>query len=596
PPPPPAQDPPPPDSLNVEAAPVDSLEQAADTLPPPLFVDLPGGRAPGWGAGTWRWDRDDLLMAGAITLADLLDGIPGVTTVRGGFHGQPQAAGAFGSTAPGLRVEVDGFVLDPLGGGAFDLARFALVNVDEVVVERRLDGLRIRLRTTQARDAEPYSRIEAGLGQPDANQFRGMLVVPHFLIGPLGLAIDRLETEGLDANEPAVVMGGWGSWGIQNERRGVRVEFIQSTVEREAESPWPVASAERRDMIVRARNRFLPGLTAEIFAGASSFDHPLPALPPEEEGGDSIPAELARESVAFGARVAGEGAWWLAEGALRGRTADELPGAELEGAVRLRPHGLVEVEGEVLRSNLAGAGATAWSARAAVQPLAGVGLFAEVSGGARVAPFFGPDSIRAGWREDRSGWRVGAEALRWGIHAGAAALRVNSDTVPPFDLPFDSAHGRFDGGAVNGLEAFVRAPLWRDILAAEGWIVELTGPEPLPPYLPLRTWRGVLEARIAPLESGNLDVLGRLEARHRSAMFAPASSAPVPPDPAGALTPALAVMEARTQMDGYLAIRIIDVLAYIRYEDFTGVRARDLPDRPVPGPRIFYGVKWRFRN
>src|SRR5690606_6837384 len=63
-----------------------------DTLPPVVVVaPLRAGDAPGWSNGVWEWDREALLRSTALTLSDLLAQIPGVTPIRSGFWGHPEA-------------------------------------------------------------------------------------------------------------------------------------------------------------------------------------------------------------------------------------------------------------------------------------------------------------------------------------------------------------------------------------------------------------------------------------------------------------------------------------------------------------------------
>ena len=54
-------------------------------------------------------------------------------------------------------------------------------------------------------------------------------------------------------------------------------------------------------------------------------------------------------------------------------------------------------------------------------------------------------------------------------------------------------------------------------------------------------------------------------------------------------------LPAYTTADGYLQIRVIDVRAFIRWEDILG-NIEDLPGRIQRGPRLFYGVKWNLWN
>src|SRR5690606_20556839 len=172
-------------------------------IPPPPFVPLRPAERASYAAGVWHWDRTQLLRSRAVSLGHLLSQIPGVTVIRTGLYLQPEAASAFGATAGGLIIEVDGYVIDPIAAPSLDLSRMPLIELEELTVTRSVDGrLRVRIRTTESNDARAYSRVEAATGQPDANVFRGMLLAPHFLFGPVGVAVERVDTEGLGSSQP----------------------------------------------------------------------------------------------------------------------------------------------------------------------------------------------------------------------------------------------------------------------------------------------------------------------------------------------------------------------------------------------------------
>ncbi|HUP89750.1 MAG TPA: hypothetical protein VM100_10375, partial [Longimicrobiales bacterium] len=107
-------------------------------------------------------------------------------------------------------------------------------------------------------------------------------------------------------------------------------------------------------------------------------------------------------------------------------------------------------------------------------------------------------------------------------------------------------------------------------------------------YLPSRTWRAGLELHTTPLPSGNLEILGRFEAIQRGPMLAP--------NPNKADTEPLVPMPAITWVDAYLQIRIMDVSAFIRVEDFQTQQIEEIPNRVLRGARMIYGIKWQFFN
>ncbi|MGH7505822.1 MAG: hypothetical protein ACRELX_09230, partial [Longimicrobiales bacterium] len=237
---------------------------AADTIPPPLLVPIGVTPTDRFTLGIWSWDADELIRSRHVSLTDLVATIPGVTPFRGGLFLQPEVVSNFGATAGGVRVEVDGYVLDPLIAPTLDLSRLEVAAFEGVHATRGLDGLRIRLHTAEPADARAYSRVEAATGEPNANLFRGIFLAPRFLIGPLGLAIERIDTDGAGGTEPADAFAAWVKWGWTRENRGIQLEYRQTSIHREPESPW-VADYERRDVVLRARNRFLPGLVGEVY-------------------------------------------------------------------------------------------------------------------------------------------------------------------------------------------------------------------------------------------------------------------------------------------------------------------------------------------
>jgi hypothetical protein len=107
--------------------------------------------------------------------------------------------------------------------------------------------------------------------------------------------------------------------------------------------------------------------------------------------------------------------------------------------------------------------------------------------------------------------------------------------------------------------------------------------------MPTRTYRAGLELHSIPLKSGNLELYGRVERVYRGQMFAFDRAAATPAD-------ALVTLPAIGVFNAYFQLRIIDVRAFVRYEDPQGQVIAEVPNRFLRGPRIFYGVKWQFYN
>jgi hypothetical protein len=583
----------PPDSMVVDTlrAPVpDTLPpggEPQDTLPParPLvrFPLIPPAPVGGAGSGEWVWDHAALLREGPVSLIDLLERIPGIATYRGGMFVQPEAASAFGGTTGRVEIEIDGFILDPLAAPTLDLAQIPLGQLREVRVERRLGLLRIRLVTDSPDNEQPYTRIEAGIGVPPANLFRGIFLVPHVIVGPLGLAIERLDTDGSGRAEPADAFSGWAKWAWTSDTRGVQLEIWRTTLRRAA--PWPVDRV-RQDIIVRARNTFAPGLVAEVYAGRSVLDETLPPPP----AGDTLAGAVDpdRDNLQLGARALYRLPQASIGAALKYRSAVFLPSMEatLDADVRLGP---ARFSGELSHAAWREQdGATYFGLRGEVRPVDFAGVFAEITGGRRGAPLPGDTLLRSQLTE-RSGWRAGIAASIGQRATGSVALiDLRQDRARPFGLPFDSVASSLYVEPARGIEAHGRLVIWPGWFAVDSWITEWSR-SPGWAYMPARSWRTALELHTLPLPSGNLEILGRLEAAHRSGVLAFQPEPPVDGD-------ATVALPGVTQLNGYLHIRVHDVRAYIGMEDMLGQLVEELPGRILRGPRLFYGVKWHLWN
>jgi hypothetical protein len=594
----------PPDTLVADTLrlpqrePGDTTRVAADERQLVIFPGMQLGPAAGMAAGEWVWDRAALLREAPASLIDLLRRVPGVPTYRAGMYAQPEAAAGFGATAGRVEIEIDGFILDPLAGSTYDLAQLPLVQVRELRVERRLGVLRIRILTEQPEQPLPYTRVEAGVGQPSANLFRGIFLAPHVFVGPLGAAIERLDTEGTDRAEPASLFSGWAKWSWTDGRRGAQIELLRSNLERNPDSPWPV-DRTRQDLVLRLRNGFASGLAAEVYAARSVFEEA--AIAPDTgldrsstQAGFRATLDLPELSLAAGARY---------------RDAEFLPRLELharaDGGV-----GPVRIGGEMTRAEWPDVDPTLYyGAHGELGLLFGASVFGELTGGRRGAPppprllstadtlpTLPDDVLEAAATNSivsqRSGWRAGFALQLGGRASGSIAyVSLDQDMARPFGLPFDTAGLPTEVGPARGIEAYGRLVVVPGWLAIESWINDWQDNAGWM-YQPSRSWRTALELHASPLPTGNLEILARVEGTQRGAVlvYSPIRGELEPEDPN------ITTVPAQTVFNAYLQIRVIDVRAFIRWEDLTAQTIEDLPGRFVRGQRIFYGVKWNLWN
>ncbi|HKH02896.1 MAG TPA: Plug domain-containing protein, partial [Bradyrhizobium sp.] len=123
----------------------------------------------------YEWNRAQLFATGALTLADLLDRIPGVTTFRSGWLATPQAAMAAGDFRR-LRVFYDGVeidALDEMTGGVLDLSTVQLWTLEHLTIERSASEVRLHLRSWRVENTDPYTRADVATGNEDTNLYRG---------------------------------------------------------------------------------------------------------------------------------------------------------------------------------------------------------------------------------------------------------------------------------------------------------------------------------------------------------------------------------------------------------------------------------------
>jgi hypothetical protein len=145
-----------------------------DTIKPPLAsAEAPVLADPN---GSFVWDRRDLFSTGALTAQDLLERIPGVTTIRSYWISEPMI-GAFLGDPRRVRVFFDGLELeefDPRMRGIWDLTQIPLWALDDIRVERGASEIRIYLRSWRVDRTTPYSRTDIYTGDQNTNLYRGL--------------------------------------------------------------------------------------------------------------------------------------------------------------------------------------------------------------------------------------------------------------------------------------------------------------------------------------------------------------------------------------------------------------------------------------
>ena len=123
----------------------------------------------------YEWNRAQLFATGALSVADILDRIPGATTFRSGWLATPQTA-TFNGDFRRVRVFYDGIEIEPLDkttGGMLDLSTVQLWTLEHLSIERSADELRLYMRSWRVDNTDPYTRVDIATGNEDTNLYRG---------------------------------------------------------------------------------------------------------------------------------------------------------------------------------------------------------------------------------------------------------------------------------------------------------------------------------------------------------------------------------------------------------------------------------------
>jgi len=148
----------------------------------------------------YEWNRAQLFAAGALTVVDLLDRIPGVTTFRSGWLSTPQTA-TYNASFQRVRVFYDGIEIDNLdsrNNGPLDLSTVQLWSLEHLSIERSAGELRIYMRSWRVDNTDPYTRVDIATGNEDTNLYHGFYGKRFNNGGVLQLAGQQYRSESLE--------------------------------------------------------------------------------------------------------------------------------------------------------------------------------------------------------------------------------------------------------------------------------------------------------------------------------------------------------------------------------------------------------------
>jgi hypothetical protein len=626
------------DSLRADSLRADSLRAVAIRRRAERLADTIKAPMPAWAmpANTdvierFRWSREELLSTGAMTLVDLFDHVPGLTTFRTSWLAGMHTA-AFQGDFRRVRVFMDGLELDapdPRNDGVADLTDISLTALDEVMIERAAGEVRVWLRSWTVRNVTPYTRTDIFTGDLNTNAFRGMFG-RRFLNGALlQFTLQQAETTrgagaaglGLGGGGFGGGFGGGGPRGITGDgevqhltarvgwaRGQFAIDGYLMNTRRTRDSTgadptaWalPAFAGSRRDAYVRAGyGDPQRGLHLQAIAGTLrttlDLDERGTAAAPIPIGGadDDAPVidstrqrsqRLLQAGYGFGrARVSAFGRWRTIEG-----RQEFLPGVQLQ-ADRGWLRGTLHGERMGLDSSLR----VDATVRAALRPWL-VGTVAH----SVLRPDDDTDRVdeqmfrvegALGWR---GRWVTGgfvSQAFS-GVADSLTGVLLRGFTIPRLLTPYrtDSTAFRLQAAANTGLTFGAHLPVYKDVR------LELQGTR----WNSAREYRPQTHARAALIlqsewrsrfPRGHFGINARFMHEYRSAVTF------VDADALGTASPRREVEGSNVGI-ALLEIRIQQATLFYQFRNVYGAQYAQVPGVPMPPPFQVYGVRWSWFN
>ena len=529
----------------------------------PLTVD---------GAGRYHWNRDELFAGGGLTVLELLERIPGATSFRSGWMAAPAQITWLGGGGR-VRVFYDGIELRPFDdrtGLLLDLAEVQLWTLEEVLVERGADELRVHLRSWRIERTSVASRTDVLTGDEDTNLYRGMLGRRFSHGEAVQAGFQQYGTSGIPSgggDELALIARlGWAARGVSVDGFGIRARRQRNVQRRADEYEIPRLNSIRRDAYGRIGvgdpDR---GGWAQLVLASQAFTRER--IDPPRLPLDTIEANRSQRQII--------GALGWTSNVLRASLTSRTYGGD---------DGFQSITARVGLDHRIGAlaGLAEWRGGDSTS-------LGELSALFSPLPFLSLTAVAALRRapsdvdvDDAMSAR-GEVALRLGeVWLTGGALTMDSIHVTP-PIIFDSTLVSNDEGQTRALVGGVRGRVWRAVYAdvfAFRW--ERQGF-----YRPLMQIRSEVYVRTRWLKkfpSGQFGALLSVRHDYRDGVSFPTSTGP---------TLALSSHE----MSSLVEIRLVDAVLFWRQRYTIGQRTTELvPGYSLPRQTTLYGVRWDFWN
>lgn len=590
--------------------------RAADSVKAPLArAEFP----PAAEIGTrYRWNREELFSSGALTLGELLGRVPGVTAFKSGWIATPHTNSYLGDFGR-VRVFYDGIEQDPLNvrmgrrtacpegrtcsttsAAMLDLSTIPIWTVEEIVVERAAEELRVHLRSWRVDRTTPYTRVDVSTGDLSTNSYRGFFGRRFANGGALQIGAQQYSTQDPRAGGDGDLLDVFGRLGWARKEWSVDAVLLRTRRSRTEQLSCsglaggdcsivfpdlagqpatfpniPGLEATRSNAHVRVsygdpeRARWLQIIAATSRFAETNEKTPGTTDPEAAFAGDTVDTTASRTQyiVTGGGRLAGasvsgaarlrvfNGAWYLSPS---GRFGFQ------RGPLVLSANGEHQVDDSTLRIDV--------SAR--VSPLRFLSFAGSVG---RSSP------TRSSDRPTTLAYR-GEAGIRLGRLWATGGIMSMDTTVAPAPVVYDTAFLAGAAGRRTGTFATLRGPIWKAVsldVSATKWTANQ-------PYLPETQVRSELfldTSWLRKFPRGNFHILVSLSHEYRSAVWFPRTD-----------STAADFSSQYHVVSTLLELRLYDASISWQYRNILGDVYAVVPGFQMPRLLNYYGVRWNFFN
>ena len=550
---------------------VDSIKAPIGRVSDPLTYEI---------GPQYEWNRAQLFATGALTLVDLLDRIPGITTFRSGWLATPQTA-TFNGDFRRVRVFYDGIEIDNLdnkSGGVLDLSTIQIWTLEHLSIERSASELRLYIRSWRVDNTDPYTRVDVATGNEETNLYRGFYGkrydsggVLQFAGQQFGVRSQRFSGSG-DAlsllGRIGIARKGWSIDAFANRLHATR------NIERAALGRPPVLSLDQTTTnaylraAVGAASR---GPWAQVTAASLAFKGTTG--PDRSVSATGQPDTLERKVLenqynVSGGYTAGPARLEINDRIrARNRTTTNSISGRLDFATPVGVlSGFAEHDGFRHTTNL--------DAGARLQPLAFIALSGSV---ARSAPIAGGPATLATTTTYRG--EAGLRILGPWISAGMITTEKTQGLAP---LVYDTLLLPTPAGRATARTVSIRGPLGRGF-GIDSWLARWDQPREYQPQYLSRSEINFTSNFLRRFPRGDFEV-------HAAGVYEYRGGAIFPLAAGNVVTPTAKTLSA------LLEIRILRAVISYQQRNILGYPYSVIPGFDMPRVLAIYGVRWDFWN